>query len=111
MFILTTTSDILLQGFGGYAILNMTVCNITPYVASVDIKYNQGMISAGSVQNKQPLQNNNMNVATFISSVVWRLSNSSQTMYSNPLGEQLKLSTLNISRTTNEVLVSTFCYV
>ena len=111
MLIVTTTSDIVLQGIGEYAILNTTVCNIAPYVNSVNMSYSQGKISAAPVQNIQPFQNGNMNVASFISKVMWRLSNSSQTMDSNPLGEQLKLSTLNTTRTTNEVLVSTFCYV
>ena len=90
--ILAATLDILLQGIGTYYFLNQTVCNIAPYVASFDVTYNNGYVSASQPRNIQPLQNNNSNVATFLSVVMYELALSSQTLYNNPLGEVLRVS-------------------
>ncbi|KAG2358317.1 hypothetical protein BDR07DRAFT_1489596 [Suillus spraguei] len=103
----TTSFDVLLQGIGQYSFLNPTVCTVAPYVASFDVAYEGQMILVDDLPatNIQPLQNNSMNVTTFISNVVYRLSNTSQTTYNNPLGELLRLSTVGPGTTSvNEIL-------
>ncbi|KAG1811483.1 uncharacterized protein BJ212DRAFT_513004 [Suillus subaureus] len=101
----TTSFDIFLWGIGQYNFLNATVCNVTPHVASFDVTYNQGMISVDQHRNIQPLQ---YNVTAFVSDVVHRLTNSSQTMDNNPLGQLLRLSRLNTTSSVNEILENYF---
>lgn len=104
----TTTFDIFLQGEWGYSSLGKTVCNVSPYVASFDVTYINGNISIDHPRYIQPLQNTSSNVATFISSVVWELSYSSQTAWNNPLGQLLQLNALNQTQTVYEVLEDYF---
>lgn len=110
MLILVSTLDIFLQGEWGYSSLGKTVCKVSPYVASFDVTYNNGNISIDQPRYIQPLQNTSINVTTFISSVVWELSFSSQTTWNNPLGQLLQLNAINPTRSVYEVLVSTFFY-
>ncbi|KAG2062674.1 hypothetical protein BDR04DRAFT_1235676, partial [Suillus decipiens] len=102
----TTSFDILLQGIGQYDFLSATVCTVAPYVASFDVAYDgQTIYIADPPSNVQPLQNNSMNVTAFITNVVNRLSNTSQTTYNNPFGELLRLSTVDPGTpSVNEIL-------
>ncbi|KAG2358315.1 hypothetical protein BDR07DRAFT_1489593 [Suillus spraguei] len=106
----TTSFDILLQGIGQYSFLNPTVCTVAPYVASFYVSYEgQTILVEYPLGNSQPLQNNSMNVTAFISSVVYRLSNTSQTTYNNPLGELLRLGTAGPGTpSVNEILQTYF---
>ncbi|KIK44685.1 hypothetical protein CY34DRAFT_802445 [Suillus luteus UH-Slu-Lm8-n1] len=104
----TTTFDIFLQGEWGYSSLGKTVCKVSPYVASFDVTYNNGNISIDQPRYIQPLQNTSINVTTFISSVVWELSFSSQTTWNNPLGQLLQLNAINPTRSVYEVLEDYF---
>ncbi|KAG2141259.1 hypothetical protein DEU56DRAFT_273886 [Suillus clintonianus] len=107
-FVDATSFDIVLQGMGQYDFLNARACKVTPYVASFDVTYNQGMISVDEPRNIQPLQNNSMNVTAFISNVVQQLSISSQTTYNNPLGMLLQLSILDRASSVNKILENYF---
>lgn len=87
-----TKFDVFLQGMAQYSFLNAMVCNVTPYVASFDVTYNQSMISVYQLQHGPiRLLQNSPNVAAFVLNVVSQLSISSQTTYNNPLGELLHL--------------------
>ncbi|KAG1816002.1 uncharacterized protein BJ212DRAFT_1481065 [Suillus subaureus] len=102
-----TSFDILLQGMGSYNLLDATVCNVAPYVASFDVTYNQTMISVDQHQtrNIQPLQSN---VTALISAVVNMLSISSQATSTNPLALLLLLSSLDPTSLVNETLQNYF---
>jgi hypothetical protein len=110
MLIPVSILDIFLQGERAYSSLGQTVCKVSPYVASFDVTYINGNISIDQPRYIQPLQNTSINVATFISSVVWELSYASQTAWNNPLGQLLQLNALNPTRSVYEVLVSNFFY-
>ncbi|KAG1728079.1 hypothetical protein EDB19DRAFT_1747977 [Suillus lakei] len=103
-----TSFDIFLQGKWGYGSLGETVCKVAPYVASFDVTYNNGNISFDQPRNIQLLQNSSINVTSFISSVVWELSYSSQTTWNNPLGQLLQLNAINPTRSVYEVLEDYF---
>lgn len=103
-----TSFDIFLQGEWGYNFLGKTVCKVAPYVASFDVTYNNGNISIDRPRYIQPLRNTSVNVTEFILSVVWELSYSSQTTWSNPLGELLHLNGINPTRSVFEVLEDYF---
>ncbi|KAG1883592.1 hypothetical protein F4604DRAFT_1677355 [Suillus subluteus] len=102
-----TSFDILLQGMGQYNFLDATVCKVAPYATSFDVTYSQAMISVDQhpLRPIQPLQ---YNVTAFISFVVSGLTSSSQTTYSNPLGQLLRLSRLNTTSSVNETLANYF---
>ncbi|KAG2141262.1 hypothetical protein DEU56DRAFT_940709 [Suillus clintonianus] len=104
-----TSFDIFFQGEAGYNFLNATVCNVSPYVASFDVTYNNGNVTMNQPRNVQPLQHNSVNVTSVIMMVVWELSLYSQTLYDNPLGQLLQLNEINLSaRPVYEVLQDYF---
>ncbi|KAG1847334.1 hypothetical protein DFJ58DRAFT_747045 [Suillus subalutaceus] len=90
-----TSFDILLQGMGQYNFLDATVCK-------------SGNDLCRSTSTSVPSSHSNTMSPPSYRSVVSELSSSSQTTYSNPLGQLLRLSRLNTTSSVNETLANYF---
>ncbi|KAG2126215.1 hypothetical protein DEU56DRAFT_556152 [Suillus clintonianus] len=82
------TFDILMAGRAKYAFLPTTVCEVVLYVTTVDVTYDQGIVSA-AVTDRRPFEDSNMALTEFIASAIMYQAENNQGFQANVIGDYL----------------------
>ncbi|KAG0694960.1 hypothetical protein DFH29DRAFT_957446 [Suillus ampliporus] len=82
------TFDILMAGRAKYAFLPTTVCEVTLYVTTVDVRYDQGVVSA-AVTDRRPFEDSNMALTEFLASAINYQAGNNQGFQTNVVGDYL----------------------
>ncbi|KAG1777986.1 hypothetical protein EV702DRAFT_205629 [Suillus placidus] len=80
--------DILMAGRAKYAYLPTTVCEVVLYVTTVDVTYDQGIVSA-AVVDRRPFEDSNMALTEFIASAINYQAGNNQGFQTNVIGDYL----------------------
>ncbi|KAH7907770.1 hypothetical protein BJ138DRAFT_1104049 [Hygrophoropsis aurantiaca] len=96
------------QGFYRYDFLPPTVCEITPLVTNVTVKYSGGLINIAQTISSRPFESDNANLLRFISGVMSWQARNAQGLMGNTIGDSLfaiHSATSNQSITSNTAQV------
>ncbi|KAG2065140.1 hypothetical protein BDR04DRAFT_1234703 [Suillus decipiens] len=80
---------IFMAGLYKYSFLPTTVCEVVPYLTTVNVTYNGGIISVDPIATPGLTSNLNLPLSQYIATVITYQSGSNQAMTKNPVGDFL----------------------
>ncbi|KAG1837653.1 hypothetical protein DFJ58DRAFT_815406 [Suillus subalutaceus] len=79
--------DVFMSGLGGYSFLPTTVCEVVPYLTTVNVTYNGGIISVDRIDAST--SSPNFPLLPYIATVMAYQATTNQAMTTNPIGNFL----------------------